>query len=549
MPVSAIEIAAVVERRLSRLARRKGLVVVLVGLASLAARAMLLPVLPVPKPAIQDEFSYLLAADTFAHGRLTNPTPEFARHFETLQVLMHPTYASKYPPASGLIMALGEKLTGEPWVGVWLAGGLLCAAICWSLQGWLPASWAMVGALIALVKIGVLSYWSESYWGGTCAAIGGALVIGALPRLVRKRRSGAAVAFASGLAILANTRPYEGLVLAMPATIYLVFVLLRRHVGWGIAMRRVLIPAAAILIPVTAWMAYYNYRVTGNALTMPYLEHERQYAILSSLVWQTHPVSSPTYSNALLEDFWTHADPHDKLDAREHLIRTHALDLYRLAGFYLGLPLTLCALLSGRELWRDCAARGALLLAMAFYSGVAFDLRLFPHYAAPGAALAYILAAATIRAARKSWPGTPMERLFLPWVVLAAFAVIALGGLLTANNRFLFGPIDYHLRAEWASVNEQLTKIPGDHLVLVNYGPKHEIYQELVYNGADIDHQRIIWARSLAPDSDEKLIEHYALRRIWKLTENGEVLLKSYAPDREDRTTTGQLVPARNGSF
>ena len=91
------------------------------------ARALLLPILPVPRPAIQDEFSYLLASDTFASGRLANPTPALAEHFETLQELIRPVYASKYPPLSGLVMAAAQKLTGQPWVGVWLSMGVLCA--------------------------------------------------------------------------------------------------------------------------------------------------------------------------------------------------------------------------------------------------------------------------------------------------------------------------------------------------------------------------------------------------------------------------------------
>src|ERR1700730_13784804 len=103
---------------------------------------------------------------------------------------------------------LSQRITGEPWVGVWLATGILCASLCWALQGWLPPVWAFAGSLLALGRVGVVSYWSESYWGGTCAAMGGALVIGAVPRLMRRLRPGAALAFAGGLAILANTRPY-----------------------------------------------------------------------------------------------------------------------------------------------------------------------------------------------------------------------------------------------------------------------------------------------------------------------------------------------------
>src|ERR1700722_18819894 len=100
------------DERFSQLSRRRWLSLVLVAAASIGLRLAVLPIMPVPAPTVDDEFSYLLQADTFLHGRFTNPTPPMWTHFETFHANMLPTYQSKFPPAQGAALAVGTLLGG-----------------------------------------------------------------------------------------------------------------------------------------------------------------------------------------------------------------------------------------------------------------------------------------------------------------------------------------------------------------------------------------------------------------------------------------------------
>src|SRR5207248_5573566 len=168
-----------VERGLNGLARKRALSVIAIGLTAVALRIALFPVEPIPKPTIHDEFSYLLMSDTFAHGRLANPTHPMWAHFDATYVNQKPTYVSKYFPAQGVFLAFGQVIFGHPFWGVCLGVGLMCASICWMLQGWFPPFWALLGAMIAIIRLGTFSYWANSYLGCTLPAIVGALVLGA----------------------------------------------------------------------------------------------------------------------------------------------------------------------------------------------------------------------------------------------------------------------------------------------------------------------------------------------------------------------------------
>ena len=212
-----------IERAFARLARRKSLSVAVVGFAAFLLRLAILPLCPIPLPFLPDDFSFLLAADTFASGRLTNPTPAMWMHFESIHVTMKPTYMSMYFPAQGLVLAAGKVLTGHPWYGVLVMSALMCAAICWMLQAWLPPSWALLGGILAVLAPWPLQLLDQYLlrWRLDRGLLAGALVLGALPRFMKAARLRYGLLLAVGVILARNCPPYEGLLLCLPVAVVL----------------------------------------------------------------------------------------------------------------------------------------------------------------------------------------------------------------------------------------------------------------------------------------------------------------------------------------
>ncbi len=307
---------------IDRISRRRVLSCLLAGIIPVAIRLAVLPLMPIPEPAVQDEFSYLLGADTFASGRLTNPPHPMWVHFETFHVNQQPTYTTKYPPMQPLFLGFGQRVFGRPWYGVCISFGLMCAALCWMLRGWMPPVYALLGTLAAMAQVGISGYWLNSYWGGAVPAIGGCLLLGALPRLLRGGGAMSATAAALGLIILANCRPYEGLVTSLAAGVVLLWWMKRRKRKFSeLLTPRILLPFVCVLGLGVLATAYYNYRVTGNPLTISYMVYERAYASTPPF-YLLPPVSHPpVYRHEEFRRMWAEWEDGHYYKTRQNPLR------------------------------------------------------------------------------------------------------------------------------------------------------------------------------------------------------------------------------------
>ncbi len=525
---------------LSTFAQRKTAAIIVIFFAVLAARLAVLHFLPVPYPGIHDEFSYLLLGDTFAHGRLANPTHPMWRSFETFHVNWLPTYSSIYPPAQGAVLAVGQ-LVGNPWFGVLVSNAAMCATILWMLQGWMPARWALLGAILAALKLGVASYWMNSYWGGAVGAIGGALVLGALPRIRKHGRPRDALLLAVGVAILANSRPYEGLLVCLPVVVWLIWWLLRKPSSRissppsrAARLRRVFAPIAIVLVLTAAFMSFYNSRVTGHSLLFPYTLNLRTYVTAPVFLWQ-HAKPALHYNNQQFEDFYNDWERNNYQNSAADIQAVSLEKWQRLRSVFFW-PAAALLLAGFIFVFRDKRVRFLLAVFLIATPGIFVVVWSNPHYAAPLTGVIFALLVQSMRHLR-AWQ--PFARPIGPALSRAILILLVLqtaGDTLTRKCDELSWTCGGD--SSRAAIAQHLAALPGKHLIIVRYEPDHNIHDEWVFNGAEIDNAKILWARELDPQQNAALLAYFKDRTVWLVepdADNEELLPYAPAPSGSAR--------------
>lgn len=475
-------------------------------------RLILLPRHPVPTPDIYDEFAHLLVADTLRHFRLANPVHPLHRFFETFFTLQEPSYSSIYPLGPGLAMAFGWAIFGTPWAGVLLGTATFCALCYWMLRGWTTPLWSLIGGVLAVIEFGPLSEWTNTYWGGSVAACAGCLVFGALPRLKAAPCGRDAVLLGAGLGLHLLTRPYESIFLLIAVILFFV------------PIRKELLKTAGVTgiaaLPAIALMLVQNKQVTGSWTTLPYALSQQQYGVPGPLTFQAAPTPHRELTPQQELEYRSQMSYRERNGETllSYLLRLeYRVRYYRfffLPALFLVLPFFFLSLRERRFVW-------VTLTLLLFALGANFYPFFYPHYIA---ALTCLLVLVSVTGLRR------LSRLPISTGREAAWMILALCGahFVFWYGLHLFDPLAMLPFETWdvinhtnperrIAVNKALAAEPGQQLVIVRYTPRHIFQEEWVYNEADIDAARVVWARDLGPDQDQELLRYYPGRMVWFL--------------------------------
>ncbi len=250
---------------------------------------------------------------------------------------------------------------------------------------------------------------------------------------------------------------------------------------------------------------------------MPYMVHEATYSIVPPFLWQPlRPVT--VYRHHEIQQLHTGWELFYYQSQRSISgLFTWAASkiLLLIVGFFslLGLAPGMIALPLVLE--RNRWMRFALLTCGVFTAGLLMETWMNLHYAAPILPLVLLVAVQSMRQMRLCvWRGHRVGRLLV--AASLALCVVSFAGFCRDVAR--------QSRADQQAWSVQRAHMLSDlgrdgskHLVIVHYGPTHPPQHEWVYNDADIDGARVVWARDMGIENNQELLDYFKDRNIWLL--------------------------------
>lgn len=323
-----------------------------------------------------------------------------------------------------------------------------------------------------------------------------------------------------GLVILANSRPYEGFVFSIPIGLAMLWWFAgKQRPSLRISLYRVILPLLATLICGAIATSYYYYRVTGDPFRMAYQVNRETYAMAPYFIWQK-PRPELVYRHEVMRDFYRRelADFEENRTFNGYMSR--ALDkTYSWWQFYLG-PLLTLPLIALPWVVRQKKMMLPVAICTAMITGFALQIWMLPHYFAPATGALYILLVQCMRQlghwrARNDLLGLSIVRA----IPVLAFAMILLR-VTAAAAHVQIEPAWPRGNLSRAEIEHELRQMTGQQLVLVRYGPRHDLDLEWVWNDADIDRSKVVWARDMGDAENQELLNYFKDRRVWRL--NGD---------------------------
>jgi len=307
-----------------------------------------------------------------------------------------------------------------------------------------------------------------------------------------------------GIGISWLCRPYETIFLILSVALFLLL-------NW----RSPMLWAVVVAIPGIALSLAQNKQVTGSWTTLPYQMSQYQYGVPTTFTFQALPVPHRALTREQQLDYEQQSEVHDTADGywARWAGRLRFYRFFFLAPLYVVIPLFLLRVREPRFAW-------VLATILLFNFGTNFYPYFYSHYIAALTCLFVLVS--VIGLERLSQWSEPGARIVL---ILCAAHFLFWYGIHASRDAELDAALSQY--ETWDAINQgdprgrigihdKLAGEPGQQLVFVRYGPRHE-FEEWVHNAADIDHARIVWARDLGVEENQKLLRYYPDRTAWLL--------------------------------